>query len=293
MKKIWICGAYGMLGSHFQRELYGKNVSFVPTRRTDIDITNLDQILEFVKREKITHIINCAAYTAVDKAEIEQEEAYKINSIGPYHLGIAGKKFHLHVLHFSTDYVFSGTANRPLLEDEPCSPIGVYGKSKWEGEQKLLNEHPHASVVRTSWLFGYPGKNFVDTMVRLMQEKEHLKVVVDQIGRPTFCKDLVEASMQLLDEEGIFHFANSFETSWYQFAKEIRRQALQLGFSLAVKNIEPIPSIDYPTLAKRPFYSTLNTTKMEAILGREPRPWQEALHEHLILNPSFSSVSRL
>lgn len=281
MKKIWICGASGMLGSHFQRLLSEKNIPFVANKRTEVDITNLENVCEFVKREKISHIINCAAYTQVDKAETDQNQAYLVNAIGPKHLGFAAKKNQARVLHFSTDYVFDGKGNIPFSEEQPCAPIGAYGKSKWEGEINLLNEHSHSCVIRTSWLFGYPGKNFVETMVRLMCEKEQLRVVCDQIGRPTYCQDLVEAALPLMDEEGIFHFANSFETSWYQFAKEIRRQAIELGYPLIVKNIEPIPSIEYQTPAKRPLYSTLDTKKIEGFLGVTSRSWQEALYDYL------------
>lgn len=268
-----------MLGSHFQGLLSEKGI---PVETAKIDITNLDAVSDFVRTKKITHIINCAAYTQVDLAETELKKAYQVNAMGPHHLGIAGRRHGARVLHFSTDYVFDGKGRTPFSEEFPCTPIGAYGMSKLAGEIKLLEEHQHVCIIRTSWLFGYPGKNFVDTMVRLMGEKEQLHVVFDQIGRPTYCKDLAEYSLDLLDEEGIFHFANTFETSWYQFAKEIRLQALDLGFPLIVKNIEPISSNEYPTAAQRPLYSTLSTKKIEAYLGRIPRPWQQALYEYLL-----------
>ncbi len=282
MKKIWICGASGMLGSHFQRLLTKRMIDFVANDYQEIDITNLDIVSEFVRKQKITHIINCAAYTHVDKAEVEQKEAYLVNAIGPHYLGIAGRRHGARVMHFSTDYVFDGKGRTPYTEEHYCTPIGAYGMSKLAGEVKLLDEYHHACVIRTSWLFGLPGKNFVETMLRLMSEREQLRVVADQIGRPTYCLDLAEAALDLLDEEGIYHFANAFETSWYQFAKEIHRQAQELEFPLKVKVIEPIPTREYPTPAKRPSYSTLSTRKIEQQLGRIPRPWQEALHDYLI-----------
>ena len=196
--------------------------------------------------------------------------------------GIAGRRHGAHVLHFSTDYVFDGKGRTPYSEDHPCTPIGAYGMSKLAGEIKLMDEYPHACVIRTSWLFGHPGRNFVDTMLRLMGEKNELKVVSDQVGRPTYCQDLVEAALDLLDEDGVYHFANGLETSWYEFAKEIHRQAAELGFPLGMKKIEPITTKEYPTPAKRPSYSTLSTKKIEEYLGRTPRVWHEALNDYLV-----------
>lgn len=271
-----------MLGSHFRRLLSGKKIPFAATGRKEMDITDLDNVSDFVRVQKITHVINCAAYTHVDKAEEEQKQAYLANAIGPHNLGIAGRRHGARVLHFSTDYVFDGKGKTPYSEEHPCTPIGAYGMSKLAGEIKLMDEHPHACVIRTSWLFGYPGKNFVDTMLRLMGEKNELKVVSDQVGRPTYCQDLAEAALDLLDEEGLFHYANGFETSWYEFAKEIYRQANELGFPLVMKKIEPVTTKEYPTPAKRPSYSTLSTKKIEGHLGRTVRVWQEALNDYLV-----------
>lgn len=272
-----------MLGSHFDRLLRERQNLFVATTKDEVDITDLESTSHFVREQRITHIINCAAYTQVDKAESEQKEAYVINAIGPYHLGVAAKRHRARVLHFSTDYVFDGKGKVPYKENHPCSPINAYGMSKLAGEMKLLEEHEHACVIRTSWLFGFPGKNFVETMLRLMREKERLSIVYDQVGRPTYCQDLAEAALDLLDEEGIFHFANTFQTSWFQYAQEIERQARHLHFPLKVDGIEPISSKKYPTPAERPVYSTLDTHKIESILGRKIRPWQEALHDYLLL----------
>jgi dTDP-4-dehydrorhamnose reductase len=218
----------------------------------------------------------------VDKAEEDLKQAYLVNAMGPYHLGLAARRHEARVIHFSTDYVFEGTKNAPYEENDVCCPLGAYGLSKLAGEMKLLEELEDACVIRTSWLFGHPGKNFVGTMLRLMSEREHLKVVADQVGRPTYCQDLAMITFNLLDQEGIFHFANSHETSWYLFAKEIHRQALELGFPLKVRSIEPISTAEYPTPAKRPGYSTLHTKKIEHLLGYPPRHWQDALRDYLI-----------
>ena len=281
MKKIWICGASGMLGSHFKRFIEEKNISFIANDYQDIDITKLDAVSDFVRIQKITHVINCAAYTQVDKAENEPKEAYLINAMGPHNLGIACRRHSARLIHFSTDYVFDGAGRYPYKEEHDCAPVSAYGMSKWAGEVKLLEEYERACIIRTSWLFGIPGKNFVNSMLKLMAEKEELRVVSDQVGRPTYCQDLVEATMNLLDEEGIFHFANGQETSWYHFAKEIHKQALELGYPLQVKSIQPITTKEYPTPAKRPVYSTLSTKKIEALLGKEPRSWILALTDYL------------
>jgi len=282
MKNIWVCGASGMLGSYFTRLLAQRQIPFVSSSREEVDITDLDKISEFVRTQKITHIINCAAYTEVDKAEEEQKEAYLVNAVGPHYLGVAARRHGARILHFSTDYVFDGRGRTPYSEERYCTPIGAYGMSKLAGEIKLLEEHHQACIIRTSWLFGSSGKNFVDTIIRLMGQQETLRVVSDQMGRPTYCLDLATMGLEVLDESGIFHFANTFETSWFEFAQEIHRQAQALGFPLKVKTFEPVSSRDYPAAAKRPAYSTLSTKKWEEYCGHPPRPWQEALRDCLL-----------
>lgn len=282
MKKIWICGACGMLGSHFKRLIAEKRIPFVASDKKGLDITDLESVSDFMRVQKITHVINCAAYTQVDQAESEPKRAYMVNAIGPHNLGVAGRRHGARVLHFSTDYVFDGNGRMPYSEEHTCSPLNAYGMSKFAGEIKLLDEHQQACIIRTSWLFGFPGRNFVETMLSLMSEKDQLKVVVDQIGRPTYCQDLAAVALEMLHEKGVFHFANAMETSWYQFAKEIHKQASEMGYPILTKQIEPIATKDYPTAAPRPSYTTLNTKKIETILGRPPRTWQEALTDYLV-----------
>jgi dTDP-4-dehydrorhamnose reductase len=282
-----------MLGSHCKRLLHKKQLPFIANDRTTVDITNLENILDFLQKEKITHIINCAAYTQVDKAETEIQQAYLVNATGPLYLGIAARRFGAHVIHFSTDYVFDGKGHSPYTEEHSCSPVGAYGMSKLAGETKLLDELDQCCIIRTSWLFGLPGKNFVETMIRLMNEKKHLRIVSDQIGRPTYAEDLAEAAIKLIDKQGIYHFANSFETSWYQFAKEIYYQGKELGLIRQDCQIEAISTQEYPTPAKRPAYSTLNTEKIASTLGYQPRPWQEALKEYLIAYKHFQDTQQV
>lgn len=291
MKKIWICGALGMLGSHFKRSLEKDPlISFVATDYQEIDITQLEQVSEFVRMQQITHILNCAAYTQVDRAEEEEKQAYIVNAIGPHNLSIASRRHGARLIHFSTDYVFDGEHRKPYTEQTSCNPIGAYGRSKLAGEIKILNEYEEVCIIRTSWLFGFPGINFVSKMLQLMYERDTIAVVSDQVGRPTYCGDLVHATLNLLEEKGIYHFANASETSWYLFAEEILKQAKQLGYPLKTKIIEPVSSANYKTNAKRPFYSTLNTSKIEKKLPKSLRTWKEALKDYLVyFLPYFSN----
>lgn len=281
MKKIWIPGGTGMLGSHLSRMLMKKNVPYVANDFQTVDITRLEDVSDFVRTEKITHIINCAAYTQVDKAETEEKLAYFVNAIGPHHLAVAARRHGAHLLHLSTDYVFDGKGKKPYDEEHRTAPVNAYGMTKLAGEIKILDELESASIIRTSWLFGFPGKNFVETMIRLMSEKEELKIVADQIGRPTYCEDLAAVCLQMLDSSGIYHFANESETNWHSFALEIEKQAKATGWSFRTKAIQPISTKEYPTPAIRPHYSTLDTKKIEAYLGIRPRKWQDALSDYL------------
>lgn len=279
---MWIVGSKGMLGSHFERMLERRNIPFVGEREQFVDITHSPSIEEFVNQHQVTHLINCAAYTLVDKAESETALASLVNGEGVANLGKIAKKKNLPLIHFSTDYVFDGLSQQPYEEDHPCRPVNAYGMTKWEGEVRLLQECPQACIIRTSWLFGYPGKNFVETILKLIQERETLKVVADQFGRPTYCEDLAEAALSLLKYSGVYHFANANQTSWYHFAQEIHHAAKALGLPLSLKTLEPISTVQYPTPAKRPAYSVLSTKKIEDVLPFKIRPWQEALKEYLV-----------
>jgi len=282
-----------MLGSHFTRLLKKNKISFVANDYQELDITNLDAVSDFIRTQKISHVINCAAYTQVDKAESEQKQAYLINAVGAHNLAIGSRRHGGRVIHFSTDYVFDGKGHSPYTEEHSCTPVNAYGMSKWAGEIKLLNEYEHVCIIRTSWLYGLPGKNFVETMLRLMNEKEALRIVADQVGRPTYCQDLAETTLKMLDEEGIYHFANSNETSWYDFAREIHFQAKTMGFPLKVQKIEPIRTTEYPTPAVRPAYSTLSTKKIEGLLGAAPRTWKEALQDYLKSYKTYQETKQI
>ena len=269
--KVWVTGAAGMLGKEIVSQLKTPHIG------TDKKQGNITENHErFIVEHGITHIINCAAYTAVDPAESDRENAFLINAAGVHNLGRLSKKYQLPIIHFSTDYVFDGAKTSPYEENEPTNPLNVYGLSKRAGEKLLLEETPHACVIRTSWLFGPYGKNFVHTMLKLMQEKETLSVVSNQIGRPTYTKDLAAFALQMFDQRGIYHFANSGETSWFSFASEIHNMA-----SIPFKVKEITPTLSYKTAAVNTPYSALSTQKIENQFHIKPRSWQNALKEYL------------
>lgn len=293
--KIWVVGATGMLGTALCVLLQKKNIGYIGTN-SKLDISSQSAIDQFLKENNtITHIVNCAAYTQVDKAEEEKELAHAVNATGPENLARAAKTYGIHLTHISTDYVFDGKSDIPYQEESSCNPLGVYGYTKWEGEQKLLSLSGKVCIIRTSWLFGLNGKNFVSIMLELMKEREVLTVVADQMGCPTYCDDLAEGVLALLDQVGIFHFANSGATSRHTFASAIAEAGKLHGYPIKVKSIIPVSICEYPTPAKRPLYSVLDTTKVSRKIKYTPRSWQDALAEYLIqlkkekINDSSSS----
>lgn len=286
--KLWLTGSRGMLGQAFARELRSARRDYVATD-AELDVSDARRVLEFVGDEGFTHIVNCAAYTAVDQAEDEPELAERINAEGAACLARAAERLRACLLHFSTDYVFDGDSETPYSESAPCNPMGQYGRSKWHGEQAILKHSTSGYIVRTSWLFGDDGKNFVKTMVRLMREREELRVVDDQVGRPTYATDLARAALHLSGVEpqskaasfGLYHFANSGITSWYGLAAAIHRRLSAQPGALKLQHLERIPTAEYPTRATRPAYSVLDTSKIEDVLGEKPRHWELALLECL------------
>jgi dTDP-4-dehydrorhamnose reductase len=277
---ILVTGANGQLGSEI------RNVSneyeqfkFFFRNSQELDICKLDSLIEFVSRNKIDTIINCAAYTAVDKAEEEPEIARNVNVGGVENLVKVMVAVHGKLIHFSTDYVFDGDHFMPYQENDTASPIGVYGKTKRDGELAVLNSNVDGIVIRTSWLYSTFGNNFVKTILKLGKEKSKLNIVSDQIGTPTFAGNLAIASLDILskrhtriDNNGkIYHYSNEGVASWYDFAVEI----------LKIGNIDcqvfPIETKDHPTLAKRPHYSVLNKAKIKNDFGLEIPYWRDSL----------------
>ncbi len=286
---IWLIGCKGMLGTEVARQLTEKKIDFLAAGH-EVDVTDFSALADFIEGKNIDFIINCTGYTNVDKAESEPDLAKIINEIGTENIARLAKKIHAALIYISTDYVFAGTGNSPLTEEMPVSPIGVYAKTKVAGEiavQKQLAEH---YILRTAWLYGYSGKNFVYTMLRLMNSRDSVKVVNDQKGSPTFAADLAEVIIKIIEQAssnrllpyGIYHCTDSGEATWYDFACEIKKQAAELGL-LKNRNciVNPCSTEEYPTPAKRPAYSVLANDKIQKALGIKNPVWQESLWKFL------------
>lgn len=266
--KILITGANGQLGTELQNLL----PQAIATDANILDITDFAAVSDFVKENKIDTIINCAAYTAVDKAEDDVDLAYKINVIGAENLAKTSCK----LIHISTDYVFDGTGHQPYLPEDKTNPVSVYGRTKAEGEMKVLQNSSLAIIIRTAWLYSSYGNNFVKTMRRLGVEKESINVVSDQIGTPTYAGDLAQAIVKILPQInhsncGIYHYTNEGVCSWYDFAYKI------MNLSGIDCKVNPIKSAEYPTKAKRPFYSVLDKEKIKKVFDIEIPYWMESL----------------
>lgn len=277
MANILVTGANGQLGSEL-RALSASNPQhrFLFNDRDEVDITDARQVEQCFAEFKPDYCINCAAYTAVDKAETDQDVAYKINALAVKNLAeactAAGTKF----IHVSTDYVFDGKGTAPYKEDNPTNPVSVYGKTKLQGEQEALAAAPDAIIIRTSWVYSEHGHNFVKTMLRLMQSKPELGVVADQWGSPTYAADLAEAILHIVNsgtwQPGIYHFSNAGAITWHHFAQAIQEAS---GFDCKVN---AITTADYPTPAVRPGYSVMDTSKIEQVYGVQLKDWKESLH---------------
>ena len=277
MLNILVTGANGQLGSEIKElsSLYLHNFFF--TCKDNLDITNAQAIEAFILKNMITAIINCAAYTAVDKAESDQENADKINHQAVKHLATIAKENNIKLIHISTDYVFDGTHHQPYIETHVANPQSVYGKTKLDAENTMKEINPKNSIIiRTSWLYSSYGHNFVKTMLRLGKEKESLGVVYDQIGTPTYAKDLVKVILDIIPRiqnsaVEIYHYSNEGVLSWYDFAKEIMKMT-----KLTCK-VNPIETSQYPTPAKRPHYSLFNKSKIKIDYNLEIPYWKDSL----------------
>lgn len=277
--KILVTGANGQLGRELRRILEEKFPGVTTyTDVEELDITNGKDVDEFVERGDFSHIINCAAYTAVDKAESDQTLCYRINADAVQNIATAASKYGVKVLHVSTDYVFDGTNHRPYRESDKVNPVSAYGNSKRKGEMVLLSMCPDAILIRTAWLYSPFGHNFVKTMIRLGREKQELRVVSDQIGTPTYALDLAEAIAHILGSRqwvpGIYHFTDEGACSWYDFTKAIHRIAGIKGCKVI-----PVATEDYPTAATRPAYSILDKTMIKKTFEMEIPYWEESLEK--------------
>lgn len=277
MKKVIVTGANGQLGRAIN-QLYAGNTEYelVNTDVGELDITNIDRVMEFVREIHPYAIINCAAYTAVEACEQEEDLAFRINAIGPRNLSIAATETGAKLMHVSTDYVFDGNGQRPYLETDPVGPQGAYGRTKLAGEN-FVREFSHRHyIVRTAWLYG-DGKNFVKTMLRLSETNDKVRVVKDQVGSPTSASELAKAIAYLLPTEnyGLFHGTCEGDCSWAQFTEEIFRLA---GKSIVV---EPITSEEYGAAVKRPAYSILENYMLKMTTDFMFADWHDAIAEYL------------
>jgi len=276
MDTILITGSHGQLGNEMQQAATRfPAFRFIYTDVEDLDICDKAALDAFVKANAVNVIVNCAAYTAVDKAEDDVELCYKINAEAVRNIGEVAHQNGLKVVHVSTDYVFDGTNYVPYSEDQAVSPNTVYGKSKLAGEQALMETCEQAVILRTAWLYSSFGNNFVKTMIKLGTERDSLNVIFDQIGTPTYAADLADTILKILSHEtftpGMYHFSDEGVCSWYDFTKTIHRIA---GITCDVR---PIETKDYPARTPRPHYSVLNKAKIKATYGITIPHWEESL----------------
>lgn len=275
---ILVSGANGQLGCEI-RAIAAKypQFNFLFPSKDVLSVSDLAAVMAHFKDEPISWCINCAAYTAVDKAESEKDAAFSVNAEGAKNIAQACKHYTIQLIHISTDYVFDGTGNSPYKETDTTNPLGVYGASKLKGEQLVMANDPSAIIIRTSWLYSSFGNNFVKTMLRLMKERESINVVSDQQGCPTYAADLAAVLMQIIaagkteKKAGIYHYANAGITSWYQFALAIKE------LSKSNCSVNPISTDQYPTAAKRPAYSVLDTKKIRDTFDISIPDWKVSL----------------
>jgi len=282
-KNILVTGAKGQVGSELQvlsiLDIFS-HFRFFFTDKDSLDISNKYEIDIFCQANKIDTIINCAAYTAVDKAEEEQETANIINHLAVKYMAEIAKESNIQLIHISTDYVYDGENYRPYVEDNPVNPQGVYGKTKLDGEMALIKVNPsNAMILRTSWVYSSFGNNFVKTMLKLGRERDELGVIFDQLGTPTYARDLAEAILTVIQTQReyksnsveIYHYTNEGVCSWYDFAKTI------FELSNIRCNVNPIVTEQYPTPAKRPHYSILNKAKIKRDFELDIPYWKNSL----------------
>ena len=283
-KTILVTGANGQLGSEMQviSSAY-PNYTFLFVTKNELSIDDTEAVKLYFDQHKIDFCVNCAAYTAVDKAETEIEKALLINATAVGNLAAICKTHHTQFIHISTDYVFDGTATKPYKEDNAVSPVNSYGATKLKGEELALQNNPISIIIRTSWVYSSFGNNFVKTMLRLMKDKEQISVVSDQVGCPTYAADLAGAIMQIIttdnaaEQAGIYNYSNAGIINWHQFAMAIK----EISGSKCLVN--PIPSIQYPTPAKRPAYSVLDTSKIQKNFNILIPEWKDSLQKCLAL----------
>ena len=287
MKKILVIGSEGQLGNEI-KQLYHqfRKAEFTFTTIESLDVTDQVALKNKITSDSFDYIINCTAYTAVDKAETDEDLADKINHQAVKTIGESSAGMKAKVIHVSTDYVFNGSNFKPYSEEDQTSPNSVYGKTKLDGELTLLKENSNSIILRTSWLYSSFGNNFVKTMMKLGNERDELNVIFDQVGTPTYARDLAKVILYIIEKDinlaipfqsGIYHYSNEGVCSWFDFTKTIHEIA---NINC---NVKPIESKDYPTAAPRPHYSVLNKTKIRTIYNVDIPYWKDSLKECIAL----------
>lgn len=273
-RKVLVTGANGQLGRQLVRAL-APFAEIVAVGHDGLDITNRDSVRAFVSKGSFTHVVNCAAYTAVDKAETDGAEAMAVNGVGAGNIAAACSENAIRLIHVSTDFVFSGDKNSPYVEDDATGPLSVYGATKLEGERRVMHECPPAIIVRTGWLYSEEGRNFLLTIARNLKAGRDLKVVDDQTGTPTYAADLADAIAVIVAADnpapGIYHFSDDGVATWYDFACAIRDAVVPGGV------VAPCTTSEYPTPACRPAYSVLDKEKIKRTFNLSIPDWRESL----------------
>lgn len=283
--KILVIGSKGQLGHELLIQGNNSGYEILPADLPDLDITDKTQVKHWLERFQPSFVVNAAAYTNVDKAETEQNFAFAVNRDGPANLAEACAKFEIPLIHISTDFIFDGKKSSPYIESDPVSPLSVYGKSKQEGENEVRSRLKKHIILRTAWLYGVHGQNFVKTMLRLGREKEVISVVSDQFGSPTSAADLAEAVLQIISRIkkysddinwGTYHYCGHGITTWHVFAKEIINLAKHY-IPIKTITVKPISTAEYPTKATRPCFSALDCNLIKKNFGINIKPWQDSL----------------
>ncbi len=305
--RILLTGVSGQVGGDLMPLLQAVGTVIAPLR-PDLDLADAASVHRFVMRQKPDWIVNPAAYTAVDKAESEPSLAYAINADAPRALGEAAAELGIPVIHFSTDYVFNGSGNTPWTETDATGPLGVYGASKLAGEQALAASGAAHLIFRTSWIYGSRGRNFLLTILRLAQQKDELRVVDDQHGAPTWSGDLARLVLHVMKKmidpcgatssphdavravQGIYHAVDSGEATWFSFAQEFLRLAVDASPDTKIARLVPIPTSEYPTPARRPVNSRLDCSRLQQVFGITMPPWQQSAAA--VISEIFNSQRR-
>lgn len=283
MINVLVTGSKGQLASCIKDlENQYENINFIYTDYQGLDVCNRNQLKTFFETQlNINYCINCAAYTAVDKAETEAEKAFEINAIGAKNLALVCNEFDTTLIHVSTDFVFDGEKTEPYIETDAAKPISVYGASKLQGELEIQKAIEKYFILRTSWLYSEHGNNFMKTMLRLAETRDEISVISDQIGTPTYAGDLAEVILEIINTKstcfGVYHYSNEGAISWYNFAAaifEITKIQIKLN---------PIKTSAYPTPAKRPAFSVMDKTKIKRVLKNETSNWKESLKKQLLI----------